>query len=99
MRWKGRPQPAATGNPIQMKSRSPSFFLQYRDRVERPASLVGRRYWVLSRGLCGFRAFRLPPSGRTDLKSFAALKAREWAPYQEVGFHLHFNADTVRIWA
>jgi hypothetical protein len=81
-----------------MISRYRSFFLQYHDRVERPASWFGRRYWIVSRGLCGFRVFRFPNSGRADLKSFAAVKAREWAPYEEVGFHLHLNGDAVRIW-
>jgi hypothetical protein len=82
-----------------MISRYPSFFLQYRDRVERPATWLSRHYWIISRGLCGFRRFRLPNSGRTELKSFAALKAREWAPYEEVGFHLHLTRGAVGIWA
>jgi hypothetical protein len=81
-----------------MNSPFHSYYLQYRDRTERPATWRGRRYWVVSRALCGFRVFRLPGTSRTDLKGFAAIKAREWAPYAEVGFHAHLTRDATRIW-
>ena len=81
-----------------MTSRYPSFYLQLHNTVERPTSWRGRRYWLVSRALCGFRLFRLPPTGRADLKRFAVMKAREWAPYAEVGFHVHMTQDTARIW-
>jgi hypothetical protein len=48
--------------------------------------------------LCGFRVFALPGTSRTDLKGFAAIKAREWAPYAEVGYHAHLTRDAARIW-
>jgi hypothetical protein len=82
-----------------MSSPYPRFFLQYRDRIERPATWRGRRYWVLSRSLCTFRVFRLPDAERGRLKDFVALKVREWAPYTEVGYHLHLTQDTARVWA
>lgn len=82
-----------------MSSPYPRFFLQYRDRIERPATWRGRRYWVLSRPLCAFRVFRLPDAERGSLKDFVALKVREWAPYAEVGFHLHLTQDSARVWA
>jgi hypothetical protein len=82
-----------------MSSPYPHFFLQYRDRIERPATWRGRRYWVLSRPLCAFRLFRLPDAERGRLKDFVALKVREWAPYSELGFHLHLTQDTARVWA
>ncbi len=82
-----------------MSSPYPRFFLQYRDRIERPATWRGRRYWVLSRPLCAFRLFRLPNAERGRLKDFVALKVREWAPYAELGFHLHLTQDTARVWA
>jgi hypothetical protein len=74
------------------------FFLQHRDGIERPAAWRGRRYWVVARSLCAFRVFRLPDAERSSLKDFAALKVREWAPYVEVGFHLHLTRDAARIW-
>jgi hypothetical protein len=77
---------------------SHSCYLQYRDRTERPTTWRGRRYWLVSRALCGFRVFRLPGTSRTDLKGFAAIKAREWAPYAEVGYHAHLTRDAARIW-
>lgn len=77
---------------------SHSCYLQYRDRTERPTTWLGRRYWVVSRALCGFRVFSLPGTSRTDLKGFAAIKAREWAPYAEVGYHAHLTRDAARIW-
>lgn len=82
-----------------MKSRSPGCFLQNRDGVEPPSGWRARRVWIVSRSLCGFRLFRVPEAGRTNLRDFAALKAREWAPYSEVGFHAHVTDDAVRIWA
>ena len=82
-----------------MISPYPSFFLQYRNRIERPARWRGRRYWVISRALSSFRLFRLPNTGQTDLKDFAGIKAREWAPYAEVGYHVHLTRDAARIWA
>ena len=81
-----------------MNSPYPRFFLQYRDRIERPATWRGRRYWVLSRPLCAFRLFRLPNTERGRLKDFVALKVREWAPHAELGFHLHLTQDTARVW-
>jgi hypothetical protein len=75
-----------------------SWYLQYRDRTERPTTWRGRRYWVVSRTLCGFRVFRLPGTSRADLKGFAAIKAREWAPYAEVGYHAHLTRDAALIW-
>jgi hypothetical protein len=75
------------------------FYLQHRDGIERPSAWRGRRYWVVARSLCAFRVFRLPEAERSNLKDFAALKVREWAPYEEVGFHLHLTQDTARIWA
>jgi hypothetical protein len=81
-----------------MRSRSPQFFRQYRDHTERPANWRGRRYWVVSRSLCGFRLFRLPNVGRKELRNAAALKAREWAPFAETGYHLDLNGDAARIW-
>lgn len=82
-----------------MNSLYQRFFLQYRDRIERPATWRGRRYWILSRSLCAFRVFRLPNTERGSLKDFVALKVREWAPYAEVEFHLHLTQDTARVWA
>ncbi len=81
-----------------MTSPYPGFFLQTREGTERPTSWRGRRYWVLSRSLCGFRTFRLPNAARGDLRNFAAIKAREWAPFTEVGFHAHLSRDAARIW-
>ena len=81
-----------------MPSQSPQFFRQYRDRAERAATWRGRRYWVVSRSLCGFRLFRLANVGRNELRDAAALKAREWAPYAETGYHLHLTGDGARIW-
>jgi hypothetical protein len=84
-----------------MVSRHPNFFLQHRGGIESPTTWRGRRIWVVSRASCGFRVFRLPNAegGRAKLRDFAMLKAREWAPYDEVGFHLHLTEDGVRIWA
>ncbi len=81
-----------------MPSQSPQFFRQYRDRAERAATWRGRRYWVVSRSLCGFRLFRLANVGRNELRDAAALKAREWAPYAETGYHLHLTGEGARIW-
>src|SRR5208283_5460615 len=94
---RGRRATASSRNP--MISPSPRFFLQTRDGTERPASWRGRRYWVVSRSLCAFRRFRLPNSERTGLKDFAALRVKEWAPYEDAGFHLHLTPEAVGIWA
>lgn len=32
------------------------------------------------------------------MRDAAALKAREWAPYAETGYHLDLNGDAARIW-
>ena len=82
-----------------MISRYPYFFVQHRGGVERPTTWRGRRIWVVSRANCRFRVFRLLNAEWAKLRDFAALKAREWAPYDEVGFHLHLTKDGVRIWA
>ena len=82
-----------------MISRYPNFFLQHRGGVERPTTWRERRIWVVSRANCRFRVFRLLNAEWAKLRDFAALKAREWAPYDEVGFHLHLTEDGVRIWA
>src|ERR1043166_1122572 len=76
-----------------MTSPSPGFFLQRRDGVEPASSWRGRRGWVVSRSLCRYRRFRLPEAERNNLKDFAALKAREWSPYSEIGFHVHLSSS------
>jgi hypothetical protein len=48
--------------------------------------------------LCGFRVFQPPNAARATLKDFAAVKAREWAPFAEAAYHLHLTDDAVRIW-
>ena len=73
-------------------------YLQHRDRVEPPSIWRGRRYWVLSRALCAFRVFRAPAAARSNLRSFAGIKAREWAPFADAGFLAHLTGDTVAIW-
>jgi hypothetical protein len=81
-----------------MPSPSPQFFRQYRDRTERPTTWRGRRFWLVSRSLCAFRLFQLANVGRNELKDAAALKAREWAPYEDPGYHLHLTGEAARIW-
>jgi hypothetical protein len=81
-----------------MNSPSPRFFLQRRDGAERPPSWRGRRYWIVARSLCAFRVFRLPDPERGNLKDFAALKVREWAPYEEFGFQLDLSREAARVW-
>ena len=81
-----------------MPSLSPRCFRQYRDRTERPTTWRGRRYWVVSRSLCGFRLFRMTNVGRSELKDAAGLRAREWAPHREPGYHLHLTSEAARIW-
>src|SRR5207245_11156872 len=95
-RRRGRSAAMVTQSP--MISRYPSFFLQLRDGVERPVAWRGRRYWVVARSLCRFRLFPLGNVGRGNLKDVAALKARAWAPYQALGFHVHLTPDAARIW-
>src|SRR3954465_11162419 len=95
--WRCRPRAAAPAKQSPMLSQSPPFFRQYRDRAERAATWRGRRYWVVSRSLCGFRLFRLANVGRNELRDAAALEGREWAPYAETGYHLHLTGEAARI--
>jgi hypothetical protein len=81
-----------------MPSRSPHFYLQRHDGIQRPASWRGRRYWVVGRSLCSSRLFPLANVARSNLKGAAELKAREWAPYPDLGLHLHLARDAARIW-
>src|ERR1051325_4661812 len=81
-----------------MTSPPSSVYLQYRDRVERPSTWRGRRYWILSRGLCAFRGVPAPSAARNDLRNFAGIKGREWAPFADPGFHTHLTRDTAAIW-
>src|SRR5271165_4351978 len=92
------PRAEVTAKQNPMPSLSPRCFRQYRDRTERPTTWRGRRYWVVSRSLCGFRLFRMTNVGRSELKDAAGLRAREWAPHREPGYHLHLTSEAARIW-
>jgi hypothetical protein len=83
---------------IPTASRYPKFFLQRGDGVERPVVWRGRRYWVVARSLCRFRRFPLANVSHGNLKEAAALKARAWAPYPALGFHLHLTSEAASIW-
>jgi len=97
MSWRQKRR-ATASNRTRMNFPYQRFFLQHRDGIERPSAWRGRRYWVVARSLCAFRVFRLPDAERSSLRDFAALKVREWAPYEEVGFHLHLTRDAARVW-
>jgi hypothetical protein len=97
-RRRGRAAATETQTQTPTASRYPTFFLQRRDGVERPVAWRGRRYWIVARSLCRFRRFPLTNVGHGDLKEAAALKARAWAPYPALGFHLHLTSQAAAIW-
>src|SRR5260370_4399122 len=95
--WRCRRRAAAPAKQSPRPSQSPPFFRQYRDRTERAATWRGRRYWAVSPAICGCLQFRPANDGRNELRDAAALKAREWAPYAETGYHLHLTGEAARI--
>jgi hypothetical protein len=97
--------PAQTG-PISGLSRlieqltpAPLLYLQTAAGVEAPAGRRGRRYWVVSRGLCRFFAVPLlPEAAAARQRDALQLQIRRLSPFAETGSHCHFGEKFVSLW-
>jgi hypothetical protein len=80
-------------------SRGCRLYLQTADGVELPASGRGRRYWIVSRGLCRF--FRVPllaGADRARQLDAIALEVKRLSPFEQTGWHLHLGFGVAGVW-
>jgi len=67
--------------------------------VRQPAGGHGRRYWVLSRGLCRFfRVPLLPEAAAARQLDALELQIERLSPFAETGSCHHFGAGFVSLW-
>jgi hypothetical protein len=75
------------------------LYFETMEGVELPSSGRGRRYWVVSRGLCRF--FRVPlltGADRASQLDALALEIKRLSPFEETGSHFHLAADFASAW-
>jgi len=80
-------------------SAPPRLYLQKTNGVQEPTGRRGRRYWVISRGLCRFFKVPLLPDAAASRQLDAlALQVKRLSPFAETGSHHHFGAEFVSLW-
>jgi hypothetical protein len=75
------------------------LYLETVGGVELPRAGRGRRYWIVSRGLCRF--FRVPllaDAPRASQLDAIALDIRRLSPFAETGSHLHLGPGFAGLW-
>jgi hypothetical protein len=75
------------------------LYLQTSGGVEEPRGRRGRRFWIISRGLCRF--FKVPLlADASAAHQIDALKLQieRLSPFVESGSHAHFGPDFVSLW-
>jgi hypothetical protein len=77
----------------------PRLYVQKADRVQQPTGRRGRRYWVVSRGLCRFFRVPLVPNAAVARQSEAlALQIKRLAPFAETGSHHDLGTHFASLW-
>jgi hypothetical protein len=67
--------------------------------VEVPSTRRGRRYWVVSRGLCRF--FKVPllaDAPRARQLDALSLEIKRLSPFEETGSHFHLGPNFASVW-
>jgi hypothetical protein len=67
--------------------------------VEVPPTRHGRRYWIVSRGLCRF--FKVPllaEAPRARQLDALALEVKRLSPFEETGSHFHLGPKFASVW-
>jgi hypothetical protein len=78
---------------------SPRLYFHRLDEVDEPPVQRGRRYWVLSRGLCRFVKIPLLVDVSTARQLEALrLQIERVSPFAETGSHVHFGDDAIAVW-
>lgn len=54
--------------------------------------------WILSRGLCLYRPFKVKDIPAADYQNALQLKIRQWSPFEETGQYMAWQDDTVQVW-
>lgn len=90
---------ANLGAIVSRLSPAPRLYLHTATGVEEPAGRHGRRYWVVSRGLCRFfRVPLLPEAAAARQLDALALQVKRLSPFPETGSHHHFGSDFISLW-
>ena len=80
-------------------SPAPRLYFETARGVEEPPPGRGRRYWVVSRGLCRFFNVPLLPGAPRGRQSDAlALEIKRLSPFEETASHFHLGADFAGVW-
>lgn len=77
----------------------PRLYVQRVGGIEQPLGRRGRRYWIVSRGLCRF--FKVPLLAGTagaQQADAVTLQIKRLSPFEETGSHCHFGTDFVTLW-
>jgi hypothetical protein len=84
---------------VALLSPAPRLYRQTGRGIEEPAGGRGRRYWVVSRGLCRFfRIPALPEAAAARQIEALALQAKRLSPFVETGSHPHFGGAFIALW-
>jgi hypothetical protein len=96
----GRTDPVAGATQLfERLTPAPLLYLQTASGVEAPPARRGRRYWVVSRGLCRFFKVPLLPEAAAARQVDALdLQIQRLSPFTETGSHCHFGPEFISLW-
>lgn len=74
-------------------------YYQGLSEVDAPASgALGRRQWVVARGLCLYKTFPLSDTPRNERKNILNVRIMQWSPFAITGRYIVWREDTALVW-
>ncbi len=77
----------------------PRLYLQTSEGAKEPQGRRGRRYWIISRGLCRF--FKVPllaEATAAHQNNALSLQIERLSPFADTASHCHFGPEFVSLW-
>ncbi len=73
-------------------------YVQGLETVERPEAHVGKRHWILGRGLCLYRTFNLSEVPFAERRNALSVRILQWSPFLQTGQYISWKADIAQVW-
>jgi hypothetical protein len=74
-------------------------YYQGLSEVEAPAAgSMGRRQWVVARGLCLYKTFPLSDTPRNERKNLLNVRIMQWSPFAMTGRYVIWHGETAQVW-
>ncbi len=73
-------------------------YVQGQETVERPEAHVGKRHWIVGRGLCLYRRFNLSEVPFAERKNALSVRILQWSPFLQTGQYVSWKGDIAQVW-